>query len=105
MALGTVTVIQRREVESQVEVVANVAVTSGANYTTGGEILTAAAFGLLSLAAVLAVAQNSNDVAKLVRFNPSNNKLLVSTIGTTPAEVASNSDQSAVVVRVVVRGN
>lgn len=109
MALGTVSIVRRESVGSLFEVIANVNVTSGANYTTGGELVTPAALGLNKIE-FLAVIGPTVVVTKHVRVDnttPSAPKLKVGVEDGTSgieAEAAANSDQSAVQVLVLARG-
>lgn len=85
--------------------VRDIVLTSGANYTTGGETVNASAVGLnvINEAAALGLALPSNGatsrgVGFLYAADARSVKLVVQT--TASAEAASNSDQSTYTVRV-----
>jgi hypothetical protein len=88
--------------------VRNVQLTSGANYTTGGETITASACGLskkieavIGAMATTSSGTTSRTVVPLYQTDGSV-KLLVQT--TASAEAASNSDQSTFTARLVFLG-
>jgi hypothetical protein len=103
MALGTITKVTGADhVEGNKRVkVRDVQLTSGANYTTGGESLTPAMVGLHgkidTVQGHLAVATSGGATCRAVSYDLTNQKLQVFT--TASAEAASNSDQSGFVVR------
>lgn len=110
MALGTVTIVRKDTRGGRKSVVADVQLTAGANYTTGGETISLAAVGMghrivgaipFGLATT-ASGTTSRGVAFLFQSNGTV-KMLVQT--TASAEAASNSDQSTFTVRVEFVGH
>lgn len=108
MALGTVTRYKGFDTtwgNKRVRVV-DVQLTSGANYTTGGEPITARAVGLknietanvLSLATTAAATTSRSVAVVYTNTDRTSVKLVVQT--TASAEAASNSDQSTFTVRI-----
>lgn len=103
MALGAIAIVARESIESRTRVIARVSISSGANYTTGGELVTPASLGLNSLAWLEVLSQPSV-IGKWVRVDNGiirAPKLIVGVEGAAvEAEAASNSDQSNVQVLV-----
>lgn len=103
MALGTVTIVNREAIESRFRVIAKVAVSAGANYTTGGEVVTPASLGLNSLSFIELIGPSTvmTKHVSVDNTDPSAPKLKVGVEDGASGiedEAASNSDQSAVVV-------
>lgn len=105
MALGTLTKVDGWREGNKYVRVYDVVPTSGANYTTGGEIITAAAVGLRKIITVrvntLALpsgAATSRSVGIVLGDGKTTTKLVVHT--TASAEAASNSDQSTFTARI-----
>jgi hypothetical protein len=89
--------------------VRDIQLTSGANYTTGGETITAAAVGMRRIESAMPMGlalpsggATSRSVAFILGNGVTNTKMLVHT--TASAEAASNSDQSTFSVRVKFEG-
>lgn len=84
----------------------SVVLTTGANYTTGGETITPSMVGLSKRIELmhggLAPATSGGATARTVAFDYANQKLQVFT--TASAEAASNSDQSAFSARLMFVG-
>lgn len=109
MAIGTLTKIAAYTVGNRRSRVFDVQLTSGANYTTGGETITPAMVGLgrrIEIASAEALATTtSGTTQRAVSFIHQTNgsvKMQVATTGS--AEAASNSDQSTFTVRCEFRG-
>lgn len=93
MALGTVTPVKRGVFGDLRYVIADVNVSSGANYTTGGEPFAAAQLSLTgSLLSVVQV--GSGTALRRARWDKDNKKLMA-LAAATDAEIAGNSDLSA----------
>jgi len=92
MALGTVTHVKQGVVGDLRYVIADVNVTSGANYTTGGEVFNAAA--LSRTGTLLAVQQvGSGSALRRTVFIPSTGKLMA-LAAATDVEIAASTDLS-----------
>jgi hypothetical protein len=111
MALGTLTKASAYTVANKRVRVYDVQLTSGANYTTGGETITPASVGLKSkieqaVAHGNARATSGGATARTLAFDyattPGSVKMQVYT--TASAEAASNSDQSTQSCRVTFYG-
>jgi hypothetical protein len=109
MALGTITRIASYVAGNKKVRVCDVQLTSGANYTTGGETITAASVGVRKIEqampsglALTASGTTSRAVAFLLGNSTTTTKMLVHT--TSSAEAASNSDQSTFTVRITFVG-
>ena len=108
MALGSITKISDYVVGNKRCRIRDVQLTAGANYTTGGETITAKSVGLnkiehanaLSLATT--TAGSTHRAVSFIYQTDGSVKMQVST--TASAEAASNSDQSTFTVRVEFRG-
>lgn len=98
MALTFVSILNERG--GRGTLVRHYEVTLDNSYPTGGEAVTAANFGMSTLRTVL-VESKTNIAAKWARFDRTNSKIVIETAS---AEVANASDQSLVVVRVMVIG-
>ena|SRR5437899_6964403 len=108
MALGTITRpgVYSDYVQGNKRVcVRDVQLTAGANYTTGGETITASAVGLNRITeavplglAVPAGGATSRSVGFIFAANQKSVKMVVQT--TASAEAASNSDQSTFTARI-----
>lgn len=110
MALGTVTIIRKDTRGGRRSVVADVQLTSGANYTTGGETipLNRVGFGhriVFANSGGLATT-TSGSTSRGVSFIYQNDGTVKMQVQTTAsAEAASNSDQSTFTVRVEFVGH
>lgn len=113
MALGTLTAVANTtsRIGNKRMKVYDVQLSSGANYTTGGETITPAAVGMgrrieQAQATGIARATTGGATSRAVSFDfattPGSVKMQVST--TASAEAANNSDQSAFSVRVAFIG-
>lgn len=108
MALGTITKVDDYTVSNKRYRVRTVQLTSGANYNTGGETITAAAVGLRKIVEAntqglptTASGTTSRGVAFLFQTDGSV-KMLVQT--TASAEAAGSSDQSTFTIRITFVG-
>ncbi len=108
MALGTITKVSDYTVSNKRYRVRTVQLSAGANYTTGGETITAAAVGLNVIEechphglALTSSGTTSRATAYLYQTNGSVKQLVQTTAS---AEAASNSDQSTFSVRVTFVG-
>lgn len=112
MALGTLTRVANASatIGNKKMRVYDVQLTSGANYTTGGETIAPSAVGLKRIEQVqtcgIARATSGGATSRSVTFDfattPGSAKMQVQT--TASAEAASNSDQSAFSLRVAFVG-
>ena len=105
MALGTITRVDSTTWGNRKIRTVDVQLTSGANYTTGGETVTAAAVGLKRIIganplgnATTTSGTTSRTVVFLYGNGTTTSKLLTQT--TASAEAASNSDQSTFTQRI-----
>lgn len=112
MALGTITKVDAFvEGNKRVKIV-DVQLTSGANYTTGGESLTAANVGLRKIITVNALgpAQSSTPTSFQVGYDYTNSKLIAYGQNATPGaavaqiQVTSNTNLSTFTVRLEIKG-
>lgn len=110
MALGAISIptgVQANTTFGNKKVrIRNVVLTTGANYTTGGESITPSAVGLSKriefVMGTIAPATSGGATARTVGYDYTNSKLQVFTTGS--AEAASNSDQSAFTARLMFIG-
>lgn len=109
MALGTLTRVTAYTAGNKKVRVYDVQLSAGANYTTGGETITAAAVGLRKIEqaipsglATTTSGTTSRSVAFLYGNGMTTTKMLVQT--TASAEAANNSDQSTFTIRVTFMG-
>lgn len=109
MALGTVTKVSDFTVANKRYRVRDIQLTSGANYTAGGETITAASVGLNVIQgaqphglALTSSGTTSRSVGFLLGNTTTTTKILVHT--TASVEAAGNSDQSTFTVRVTFIG-
>ena len=106
MALGTITKVADYQAGNRKVRVRDVQLTTGANYTTGGETVTAASVGLRKIEEAAVVSglalttsgTTSRSVGVIFGDGATTTKLLVHT--TASAEAASNSDQSTFIARI-----
>jgi hypothetical protein len=109
MALGTVTVIDRYVVGNKRVRVADVQLTAGANYTTGGETISLAAVGLRRLiqtarACGLATTTSGSTSRGVSFIYQTDGTVKMQVQTTASAEATSNSDQSTFTVRIEFTG-
>lgn len=110
MALGAITVptgVQANTTFGNKKVrIRNIVLTTGANYTTGGESVTPSAVGLSKrielVVGTAAPATSGGATLRTVGYDYTNGKLQVFTTGS--AEAGSNSDQSAFTARLMFIG-
>lgn len=110
MALGAISVptgVQANTTFGNKKVrIRNIVLTTGANYTTGGETVTPSAIGLSKrielVVGTIAPATSGGATTRTVGFDYTNQKLQVFTTGS--AEAGSNSDQSAFTARLMFIG-
>lgn len=111
MAIGTLTLVRAHRWGNRRAVVYDVQLTSGANYTTGGETIAPSAVGLgrrveQVLTHGIARATSGGATSRTVSFDfattPGSVKMQVHT--TASAEAAGSSDQSAFSVRLTFIG-
>ena len=94
MALGTVTTIRRTVFGDMRAVIVDVNGSSGANYTTGGEVFAAAQVG--ATGTLFSVAQVGSGTALRRAVWDKTNKKLIFLAAATDVEIAGNTDLSAV---------
>jgi hypothetical protein len=106
MALGTTTKVDAFVWGNKRVRIYDVVLTSGANYTTGGETILPATVGLKKILQVVGAgavrATSGGATARTVDYDLTNNKLQVYTTGS--AEAGSSSDQSAFTARLTFIG-
>lgn len=110
MALGAISIptgVQANTTFGNKKVrIRNIVLTTGANYTTGGEAITPAAVGLSKrielVVGTQAPATAAGATTRTVGYDYTNGKLQVYT--TASAEAANNSDQSAFTTRLMFIG-
>jgi hypothetical protein len=109
MALGTVTKVDKYNVSNKRVRIYDVQLTSGANYTTGGETLNASTVDLRRITECIPIGlalpsggATSRSVGVIYGTGNTSVKLLVHT--TASAEAAGNSDQSTFTVRLRILG-
>lgn len=109
MALGTMTKVDFSTIGNRKSRIFDVQLTSGANYTTGGETITPALAGLgrritFANAESLATTTAGSTQRAVSFIHQANGSVKMQVATTGSAEAASSSDQSTFTVRVEFRG-
>ena len=108
MALGTLTKVDQYTVSNKRFRVYDVQLTSGANYTTGGEQITAKSVGLNVIQEArtsgIPVASDGSTSRTIGVLFQTDGSVKIPVQTTASAQAASNSDQSAYTVRITFVG-